>query len=153
VTISPAAATKMLLPASLAPHDWEAARPLVECFGTGNWQADKTYAYGSGFKSQQDEFALAFTRAELISNIETLLQPGMTEAELRTRFSLCNTSQWSFSRARQRLRRNDWRSQIQSVLFRPFDFRFTVMTADVVTNPRREIMSQLERPNLALLVD
>ena len=149
--ITSQAAAKMFLPAHSSMDDWEAAQPLAECFGTGNWLADKTGAYGSGFKSQQDEFALAFTARELTSHIEALLRPGMTETELRTRFALCNTTQWNFSRARERLPHSNWRNLVQRVLFRPFDFRFSVLTADIVTNPRREIMGQLERPNLALL--
>jgi predicted helicase len=151
VVIPSAAVRKMLVPVQNSTLDWDTALPLAECFGLGKWQDDKTNAYGSGFKSQQDEFAMAFTPAELVSNVETLLQPTMTEVELRERFSLCNTTQWNFTRARERLRRTNWRSQVQRVLFRPFDFRFTVITADIVTNPRREIMGQLERPNLALL--
>jgi type I restriction-modification system DNA methylase subunit len=151
ILIASAAAAKMFVPALSSLPDWDIALPLAECFGSGKWQADKTYAYGSGFKSQQDDFAMAFTPAELISNVETLLRPSMTEPELRKRFSLCNTNQWSFLRARERLGQMNWKSQIQRVLFRPFDFRFTIITADIVTNPRREIMGQLERPNIALL--
>jgi len=133
------------------PKEWDEAERLVRCFGTGDWSIDKTSAYGSGFKSQQDEFAIAFSREEFISHVQALLEPRMTEKALREQFALCNTSQWSFLRARERLRKMDWRNLIQKVLFRPFDYRFTALIGDIVTNPRRNIMAQMERPNLALL--
>jgi predicted helicase len=75
----------------------------------------------------------------------------MTEELLRKRFTLCGTNQWNFNRARERLNKWDWRSAVQRVLFRPFDFRFTIIDSDVVTNPRREIMRQFIKENIAIL--
>jgi len=139
------------MPVRKALSDWDSASLLTECFGTGNWQADKQVAYGSGFKSRQDDFAITFHPDALASNIETLLRPGMSESELRTHFALCTTAHWDFARARKRLPQIDWRKEIRPVMFRPFDFRFTLLHPDVVTEYRREIMTQFEHPNLALL--
>lgn len=149
--IAVSAAEKMFRPRAVATPIWEQASALAECFGTGDFNRDKTYAYGSGFKSQQDEFALAFTSEEFESNIQRLLEPGMTEVRLREAFALCKTNQWNFQRARTRLKALDWRTKIQRVLFRPYDYRYTIIQSDVVTNPRRELMAHLERPNLAIL--
>ena len=150
-SIDRVSAAKMLMPVRNALSDWDSALALAECFGTGNWQVDKQVAYGSGFKSRQDEFAIAFNSESLIYNVETLLQPGMTESEMRSRYALCTTAHWSFARARKRLPTINWREGVRRVMFRPFDFRFAVLHPDVVTEYRREIMSHLERANIALL--
>lgn len=142
---------KAFLPIQSSDSQYENWISLPECFGTGNWLDDKSNLFGSGFKSQQDEFAIGFEAEDVRKNIEQLLEPGMTEDELRSRFALCASNQWSFSRARQRLRLESWSDDLRKVLFRPFDFRFTVINPDVVTNPRTELMRQLYMDNLAIL--
>lgn len=151
VQVDPCVASKMFMPTRETGEEWKLAVPLVDCFGTGNWQTDKTNAYGSGYSSRQDEFAIAFSPEELVSNIEQLLKPEMTEAELRSQFSLCTTKHWEFDRARRRLSGLNWRDQIRRVLFRPFDFRFTLLHPDIVAEYRPEIVKQFEEANIALL--
>ena len=121
-----------------------------DVFGTGDYISDKTVRYGSGFKSQQDEFAITFDREQVIKNVEYLISPKTTEADLRSKFSMCGSDQWRFDRARERLRKVDWRNQIIRCLYRPFDIRYSVLNADVISNPRREIMEQYLRSNLGL---
>lgn len=126
--------------------------PLIaECFGTGDWVSDKTIRYGSGFKSQQDEFAIGFETSEVADNIEVLLQDGMTEKRVREIFRLCSSNQWNFQKAIKGLSGRNWKNSIEQVLFRPFDNRFTLINAHVVTNPRTELMSQFAEENLAIL--
>jgi len=45
IPIPRAAAAKMLIPVRESLNDWDAATPLAECFGTGNWLVDKQVAY------------------------------------------------------------------------------------------------------------
>ncbi|MFZ4381314.1 MAG: type ISP restriction/modification enzyme [Sandarakinorhabdus sp.] len=106
--------------------------------------------YGSGFKTQQDEFAIAFTPAELQSNVERLLLPAMTEDLLRTEFSMCGSEQWNFHIARKRLSLLDWRKEIVSCQYRPFDYRFSIIHQDIISNPRFEIMNQYKDVNIGL---
>ena len=126
--------------------------PLIaECFGTGDWVSDKTIYFGSGFKSQQDEFAIGFESGEVARNIETLLEHGMTENRIRGLFRLCSSNQWNFQKAVRGLSDEAWRTSIKKVLFRPFDNRFTLINAHVVTNPRTGLMGQFAENNLAIL--
>lgn len=132
--------------------EYESGVFLPEIFGTGNYQNDKTTWYGSGFKTQQDEFAIGFTKPEIIENVRILLDPSTTETGLRAKFSMCGTSQWSFSTARHELSSINWEELVSSCTYRPFDTRFTVLHRGVVSNMRAQVMAQFLKPNLGLCV-
>lgn len=125
---------------------------LPELFGSGDYLRDKTVKYGSGFKTQQDEFAIAFSERELVDKVSFLLSADVSETDVRSRFTMCSTSQWDFARARMELGSLDWRRLVTRCLYRPFDERFTVLHRGVVSNPRTKVMSQFLKPNLGLCV-
>lgn len=132
--------------------EWKFALGLLQLFGTGNSAADGQRAYAAGFVSQQDEFAIAFTAQEMKAHVRELLDPGMTESNLRERYRLCTTSQWDFSRARKELRAADVPTLLTKCNYRPFDVRWTVFHRGVVSILRQEVMRHLfGRDNLALL--
>ncbi len=133
-------------------HEWEANRSLSEVFGTGVPRHDAQKAYAAGFVSQQDRFAISFTAEDVQSRVRELLAPDMTEDELRRRYRLCTTNQWSFERARSELGREDLAQITTTCAYRPFDTRWTVFHRGVVTILRQELMRHLfEKPNVALL--
>lgn len=113
--------------------------------------ADKTKFYAAGFKSQQDEFAIGFDGQSIEQNIARLIDASSTETSLRDAFELCKSNQWNFGRAKARLSQLNWRNDIQPVLFRPFDRRYTILHPDVVTNPRLNVMQHLANNNVAFL--
>jgi hypothetical protein len=121
-----------------------------ECFGSGEYIKDKTHFYGSGFKTQQDEFAITFTRIDIIKNVEFLISSTTTEHEIRSTYSMCGSDQWKFDIARRRLRASDWQKKIISCQYRPFDVRYSVLSPDVISNPRTDIMEQYTLPNVGL---
>jgi predicted helicase len=126
--------------------EYERYVPLPSLFGSGNFQIDKTKYYGTGFKSQQDDFAIAFTKPEIQSKVNILLSPSQTESKLRKLFSLCTSSQWNFTTARDELARDDWHSLITKCLYRPFDYRWSVFHRGIISNLRVETMMNLFRP-------
>ncbi len=150
--LQPRAPDFLFVPLSLTTLEYRSWNSITYVFGTGSYSKDKTRAYGTGFKTQQDEFAICFTCQEISDHIAELLAPEMTETELRQRYKLCSTRQWNFSAARSALKEENWRNQITKCLYRPFDHRWTVFNRHVVTNPRVRIMSQLMEPNLGLCV-
>jgi len=83
-----------------AQEAWAEMTPLTEVFGSGNQRADAQHRYAAGFVSQQDDFAIAFTKAEILERVALLLDPKTTEASLRKQFRLCTTTQWDFRRSR-----------------------------------------------------
>ncbi len=132
--------------------EYETGISLPEMFGTGQYQKDKTTWYGSGFKTQQDEFAIGFTKDELRKNVHFLLDSATTEASLRSRFVMCATEQWSFDLARRELSAIDWQKYLCPCVYRPFDTRFTVIHRAIVSNPRTKIMAQFIKPNVGICV-
>jgi hypothetical protein len=126
--------------------------PFLDFWGCGNEKLDRHEVYGFGFKTQQDDFAIAFDKEIIVDRINLLLDRSTTEKSLRTQYRLCKSNQWSFERARKRLSVTDWKERIVPALYRPFDLRFTCLVPDVVTNPRLKVMGHLLKENIALLV-
>ncbi|HUV05964.1 MAG TPA: type ISP restriction/modification enzyme [Armatimonadota bacterium] len=136
-------------------QEYEAGLSLLNIFGTGRPDVDRHVAYGVGFATQQDKFAISFSEAEVEKKIGVLTDDSLSEADVRSRFRLCTTIQWEFARARSNLKRESWQPHIQWVLYRPFDWRVTAYIQDVVSIPRMAIMRHLldptSRPNIALV--
>ena len=133
-------------------HEWDSMMSLVEVFGTGDLSRDAQKRYAAGFVSQQDDFAIAFSRREICARVEALLDSHMTEERLRQRFKLCTTTQWSFDRARAELATEDIAELVTRCSYRPFDCRYTVFHRGVVSILRKELMRHLLRhKNIALL--
>jgi len=133
--------------ASFAAEDWH----LLDVFGSGHRREDAHSACGTGFVTQQDQFAIAFEESTLLDNVRYLCAAETTEAELRARFRMCTTSQWDWSAARTALSRCIDELTPGSCLYRPFDYRYTVFNRHVCTILREPIMRHLQRGNLALL--
>ncbi|MCP9926398.1 type ISP restriction/modification enzyme [Cyanobium sp. CH-040] len=104
-----------------------------------------------GLVSTHDEFAFALTQDELVEKIEWFLETK-TEEEARRRFRLCSTNQWNYVNAKNSLCAKDWKSMIVRVLYRPFNFRYTVFDSSVAVHRRERVNSHLLCPgNLALV--
>ncbi len=132
--------------------EWEAYMPLPEVFGSGDPAGDQHRFWGTGFVTQQDAFAIAFSQDDFGERIAELLAPGQTEEALRAKYRLCTTQQWDFEKARAALSSVDCSQLVTACLYRPFDVRYTVYSRHVATILRRRIMDQLRgRENLALL--
>ncbi len=131
--------------------EWQKGYHLYDLFGTGNRKKDNHFRYGAGFVTQQDKFAIAHTSEILYSNVAELLAPDSTEANLRRKYNLCSTNQWSFRRACEELPKLDLRSVTRRCAYRPFDDRYTIYNRNVCTILRERIMQQMTMPNLALL--
>jgi hypothetical protein len=121
-------------------------------FGTGQRQYDKERYWATGFASQQDQFAITFTDAELKRNIHKLIS-AKSEDEAREQFRLCSTNQWNYDRARDELATGDWESHRANCAYRPFDTRRTAFDRNIVSILRTNVMSQLLGvDNIALVV-
>jgi predicted helicase len=104
-----------------------------------------------GFATQHDDFAISWTKAEAIEKVETLLSTN-TEAEAREHFSLCAQSQWSYARAKAELPKLNIAKLAVKVLYRPFDFRFSIYDRNVLVHRRERVNSHMLRDNLALCI-
>lgn len=132
-------------------EEFQAGWHLYDIFGTGNRRRDKHNSYGAGFVTQQDKFAVGFGEKDIAKNVSEFLAPGSRDEVLWERFRFCTTNQWDFKRAKKELQGLDIESLTRRCLYRPFDFRYTVMDRNICTITRKRITSQFEVPNIALL--
>lgn len=104
-----------------------------------------------GIVTTHDEFAVAFTEAEMRAKVERLLATT-SEAEARAAFRLCTQSQWRYQSAMRALASGAWRSALTKILYRPFDVRWTVYDPHVAVHRRDRVMRHLlAGDNLALV--
>jgi type I restriction-modification system DNA methylase subunit len=127
----------------IGADEYSSSRLVTEVFGTGSPIADPHVAYGAGFATQQDDFAISFLPEEVAEKIAVLCDEQLSEYDVRQRFRLCTTNQWNFAKARQSLRKGNWRKAIAQVTYRPFDNRYTAYVQDIVSIPRWAIMKPL----------
>ncbi|WP_187435953.1 type ISP restriction/modification enzyme [Bradyrhizobium hipponense] len=95
-----------------------------------------------GMVTTQDEFAIAFSKREIIEHVETLIDTR-TEADARKHFRLCSQAQWNYKNAKRELRASNWRDQVTPVLYRPFDVRWTVFSRYVAVHRRERVMRHM----------
>jgi hypothetical protein len=104
-----------------------------------------------GIVTTQDEFAIAYTKAEMHEKIESLVATN-SEEEARALFRLCTQSQWNYENARRELKKRNWVQEVEKILYRPFDTRWTVFNPHVAVHRRLRVTQHLrDRKNLALI--
>ncbi len=91
-----------------------------------------------GMVTTHDEFAVSWDAKEAKRKVEALLATN-SEAEARQLFQLCTQNQWSYDRAKAALARGEWKRQVVSILYRPFDERFTIWNSHVAVHRRERV--------------
>ncbi len=105
-----------------------------------------------GIVTTQDQFAVSWTPEEAVAKVEALLAT-QSEQEARALFRLCGQSQWSYERAKCELADGEWRKNVDPVLYRPFDVRYTVYDSNVAVHRRHRVMRHMRRrPNVAIVL-
>lgn len=95
-----------------------------------------------GIVTTHDDFAISWTREEAAAKVERLLATT-SEAEAREIFTLCSQDQWRYERAMLELSDGKWRNRIVPILYRPFDFRWTVWDRNVAVHRRERAFQHL----------
>lgn len=95
-----------------------------------------------GVVTTQDEFAISWSPQDVADKIDLFLATR-TEAEARQLFRLCTQSQWNYAKAKSALASGAWRSQIVRILYRPFDWRWTVYNPHVAVHLRHRVMRHM----------
>jgi len=105
-----------------------------------------------GIVTTHDEFAISWDTKEAAEKISTLLATK-SEERARSLFKLCSQSQWNYGRAKRELANGAWKKQICSILYRPFDVRWTVYNPNVAVHRRERVMRHmLADQNIALVM-
>ena len=103
-----------------------------------------------GVVTTHDEFAISFTPQEAKSKVHDLLITA-SEADARRKFRLCTQDQWSYDRAKRELAELDVEAYITSLLYRPFDKRWTVWDRNVAVHRRERVMRHMRDGNVGLV--
>ena len=104
-----------------------------------------------GIVTTHDEFAISWTPEEAAQKVQRLLATD-TEEEARKQFKLCSQNQWNYQRAKEELKRDNWRDETVPILYRPFDVRFTIYNRNVAVHRRERVMRHiLGRNNVGLV--
>jgi hypothetical protein len=97
-----------------------------------------------GFQSHRDYFAVAFTQAEITHRMKDLRGTDVSDAELRSRYSLKESREWNLKDARQALRQDaHWGKHNIECLYRPMDKRHCYFRESVMDRPRRELLTHV----------
>jgi hypothetical protein len=119
------------------------------------WSLPQIFAPGGdpapGIVTTHDEFAISFTEEEAIAKVRRLVATD-TEEEARELFRLCSQDQWKYGEAKKQLRKADLRSQLTSILYQPFDERWTIWNSNVAVHRRERIMRHMLKNNMAISV-
>jgi type I restriction-modification system DNA methylase subunit len=147
----PVEPTWWLVPRPKAADQLYGASPSLLNIFAGAKRSGRALPFsGAALATRHDKFAIAMTRQELEDNIDRLLDPSITDAELINDFSLCSTSHFTLKRARD-VPRDEAISSIRPILYRPFDTRWVIYHPLMIGEPRPEIMGLMLHNNLALL--
>ena len=117
----------------------------------GSYKSESSKRIGTGFVTTHDSFAIGFEPGEVENNVRRLLRTR-TEEEARNLFRLCSQSQWVYDVARRRLSGIPWKDSLRSVLYRPFDTRFTIWDRSVCVHRRVDVHDHAKDGNRLLCV-
>lgn len=95
-----------------------------------------------GIVTTQDQFAISWSQEEAKRKVHSFLQTE-SEDEARTMWRLCSQSQWNYQRAKSMLATGEWQDRVYTILYRPFDFRWTVYDSNVAVHRRERIMNHM----------
>lgn len=104
-----------------------------------------------GIVTTHDEFAISFSAAEASDKVKKFLQTH-DEDEARNIFRLCTQKQWSYEDSKKNLPLINLREKIVSVLYRPFDIRWTVWDSHVAVHRRERVMQHMLQDNSAIVI-
>jgi len=95
-----------------------------------------------GIVTTHDEFAISWSAEETSNKVKRFLGTN-SEDEARELFRLCKQAQWNYEHAKQELSVNEWEKEIKSLLYRPFDIRWTVYNSNVAVHRRERVMRHM----------
>ena len=108
----------------------------------------------AGIVTARDGLVIAFDAQELAERIGAFTDPTLTDGDVRIRFFgnkgsgsylPGDTRGWKLPIARRALQQSEWRGDIQSISYRPFDTRAILSRSDMVDWGRVSLCASLVR--------
>ena len=106
--------------------------------------------YNSGIQTKNDDLTIAFDEQKIQKVVDDFLQNSLSELEQK--YDINDKGIWKASQAQADLKKGDYR--FSSLLYRPFDTRYTAITprsSGFLARPRMKTSEHLLHPNLGLL--
>jgi predicted helicase len=108
--------------------------------------------HSDGVKTHRDRQVVDFETAGLRPRIEALIDPEVTDQDLRQLLGFTDTATWKLGAARKALQGDvEWRNRFCSYAYRPFDTRIVFFSRHMIDRPRLDVMPHMMGQNLALL--
>lgn len=106
--------------------------------------------YNSGIQTKNDDATIAFDEQKMQKIVDDFLQDNLSELEQK--YGVNDKGIWKASQAQADLKIGDYK--LSSILYRPFDTRYTAITprsSGFLARPRMKTSEHLLHPNLGLL--
>lgn len=105
-----------------------------------------------GIVTARDNFVIDFERKTLERRIKEFVDPKVDEDILKQTYGLNENQNWKIREQREKLKKDlDWKDSITKILYRPFDERWILYHDDMIERSRKDVMSQLQNENIALV--
>ena len=106
-----------------------------------------------GFQTHRDKFAIDFEEEGMRRKVVDLRERTYSDEEIRDLYGLRDNRDWQLSVARNELRADDsWEQYFVKCVYRPFDSRYCYLNTAVMDYPRWQVMRNLLRGSIALLL-
>jgi len=102
--------------------------------------------------SGHDFFIISHDLDELERRVDFLLSPA-SDYEVTEKYGLCDHQNWQLSKARQQLKQDkEWKRNFMQILYRPFDYRFTVYSDYMFARSLIRYLCHMLYNNLSLCI-
>ena len=102
-----------------------------------------------GIVTTHDKFAISFTPDEARTKISRFVATD-SEQEARQLWKLCSQDQWNYERAKNELPKINVAKATVSVLYQPFDQRWTIWDRNVAVHRRERVTRHMLAKNISL---
>jgi len=104
----------------------------------------------SGIKTHRDDFVIDFDKQALFARIESFYDPSASDQEIASRLTLKDNRDWKITEARQQGEADI--TQIQTIQYRPFDYRSIYYDSNLIDFGREKVMRHfVNGENIGLL--
>lgn len=109
-----------------------------------------------GIVTARDNLVIDFEEKDLIRRINRFCDKSYTDNEVRYYYFdmnytknrvLVDTSKWSLSEARKKIRKLRHEKQIKNILYRPFDVRYIYHHSEMIERDRKDVMQHMINHN------
>ncbi len=105
-----------------------------------------------GFTSHRDVFAVTCTKQEIIQRFNDLIDPQISDEEIKLKYNLKENNDWNINGCRAVMATKNLASILTKCNYRPFDFKWCCLSTGIMNRPRKEIVDNvLNKDNVCII--